>query len=103
MIRPNLAARRAGAILAALLIGIAGAAAQGYPPAPPTIPAPQTEVVPVAPPGVWVWQPGHWRWNGYQYVWRPGRYVHPHPHALWIEGHWVLRHRGWVWVPGHWR
>ncbi len=41
MIRPNIAALRAGAVLAALFIGVAGAAAQDYPPAPPAIPAPQ--------------------------------------------------------------
>ncbi len=105
------AALRIGAFVAALLSGVATASAQGYPPPPPgsapmAPPAPQAEIVPAPPPGpvAVIWQPGHWRWNGYQYVWVPGRYVRPpRPHAIWIEGHWAPRHGVWVWVPGHWR
>jgi hypothetical protein len=69
-------------------------------------PPARVEVVP-APPGpqeVWVWQPGHWRWNGREYVWTPGRYVEkPVRTAQWVPPEWVPRGNGWVFVEGHWR
>lgn len=107
--------------IGALLLALGGATtgfAQSSSPSPPvTAPPPGSapgfappqapvEVVPAPLPqqAAWVWRPGHWRWNGYQYIWVPGRYVRPpHPQAVWIEGHWVPRHGVWVWAPGHWR
>jgi len=103
MTAPSARLRWLGAALLVLGFGISSAVAQGYPPPQPGPPAAPTEVVPVAPPGYWVWQPGSWRWNGVQYVWVPGRYVHPHPHRVhWIEAHWAIRHGAWVWVPARW-
>ena len=32
-------------------------------------PAPVVEVVPAPPAPGYVWQPGYWSWNGFQYVW----------------------------------
>jgi hypothetical protein len=69
-------------------------------------PAPVAEVVPAAPgpAEVWLWQPGHWRWDGREYVWQPGRYVErPHRAAQWVPPHWQERGPNWVFVAGHWR
>ncbi len=51
-------------------------------------PAPQVEVIPVAPSAQHVWISGHWRWDGARYVWN--------------GGHWDLRRDGYVWSPAHW-
>src|SRR5439155_6651355 len=67
-------------------------------------PAPQTEVIPVAPGPDYVWVGGYWRREGPRWVWTPGRYtLRPRPAAVWVPGHWVAHRRGWAWVPGHWR
>ncbi len=69
-------------------------------------PAPVAEEVPAAPgaPEMWVWQPGHWRWNGREYVWTAGHYVErPRREAQWVPAHWQERGGGWVFVEGHWR
>ncbi len=96
--------RRLAAIFVAFLaIGIGSAVAQPPPPAgPPPI---QYEAVPPPPGERYVWEPGHWHWNGVQYVWFRGHYVIRQ--AGWghyVPGHWVWRpdlgrH---VWVPAHW-
>ena len=66
-------------------------------------PAPIVEVVPAPPAVGYVWQPGHWSWNGIAYIWHPGAYVAaPHPGVAWIPGHWVPRGDNWFWVAGHW-
>jgi hypothetical protein len=70
-------------------------------PSPP--PPPQTEVPPPAPAPTYVWEPGHWSWNGVQYVWQPGKYVErPTVSATFVAGHWEQRSNGWVWVEGRW-
>jgi hypothetical protein len=94
----------------------AGAAAAGAPahaqltaeilvPAPPP-PPPRVEVVPVLPADrveIERWQPGHWRWNGYEHVWVEGRYIAgPQPRAEWVPGRWEQRPRGWAYLEGHW-
>jgi WXXGXW repeat (2 copies) len=64
----------------------------------------RVETVPPPPTRYYVWDPGHWRWDGRAYVWVPGHYIHnPHHSANWVPGHWVERHGGWSWVQGHWR
>jgi hypothetical protein len=49
------------------------------PPAPPPStaslapnppPPPETETAPPAPSPTFVWEPGHWYWNGVQYLWQ---------------------------------
>ena len=40
-------------------------------------PAPVVEVAPAPPAPGYVWQPGYWSWNRFQYVWVPGVYVVP--------------------------
>ena len=68
-----------------------------------TPPAPQVEVVGVAPGPEYIWVPGWWEWHG-RWVWMEGRWtVGPHPHARWEPGHWVHHGRGYVWRPGRWR
>ena len=70
-------------------------------PAPP--PGPQTEIPPPAPSASYVWEPGHWSWNGMQYLWQPGRYVErPAVSATYTPGHWEQQANGWVWVEGRW-
>ena len=112
-----------GFILAALAVSasaLAGApialhseAAQAQIPAyPPTAPAlvapapppgPEAEIPPPAPSPSYVWEPGHWSWNGVQYFWEPGRYVErPAVSATYVPGHWEQRANGWVWVEGRW-
>ena len=50
-----------------------------------------------------VWEPGHWYWNGMQYQWQPGRYIaKPTTTATYTPGHWEQRPEGWVWVGGTW-
>ena len=66
-------------------------------------PAPQLEVIPVAPGGDYYWTPGYWSWRG-RWVWVGGYYVHrPHPGAVWIGGHWSRHGRGYIWIGGNWR
>lgn len=92
-----------GGLAAALGLGIAGsetAQAQGYPPLPP----PRFEPPPPPPPPGMIWEPGHYRWNGYRYAWVPGHYIQRRPHyGQFVPGHWANRGGAWVWVPQHWR
>jgi WXXGXW repeat (2 copies) len=55
-------------------------------------------------PEAYVWQPGHWHWNGQDYVWRAGHYEHrPSATARWVPAEWVAKPNGqWVFHPGHW-
>lgn len=71
--------------------------------APTAPPAPQVEVVPVAPSPYYGWAPGYWAWNG-GWVWIGGRYVvRPTPGAVWVGGHWGRHGHGYVWIGGGWR
>ena len=91
---------------AAALAGPASAQLQAEIFVPIAPPPPRVEVVPVLPADrveVERWQPGRWRWNGYEHVWVEGHYVHrPQPRAEWIPGRWDQRPRGWVYIDGHW-
>lgn len=68
------------------------------------IPPDQTEPPPPPPPGPrYVWEPGHWHWNGLAYVWVRGHYVIRG--AAWhrfVPGHWGPRGGVFVWIPAHW-
>jgi len=86
------------------LAGIGAAQAQSPPYEP--IPAPRYEPIPPAPGSRFVWQPGHWQWNGTQYIWIAGHYTKSNPQRLlWVEGHWVwsAREQRWNWRPPHWQ
>ncbi|MBV9654901.1 MAG: YXWGXW repeat-containing protein [Acetobacteraceae bacterium] len=94
---------RLALLTSVLLLSAVPALAQPYAYYPP-VPPPRYEVVPVAPPGRYIWQPGHWQWSGRGYVWVGGRYVPRYPHyAQYAPGGWVRRGGTWVWVPAHWR
>ena len=67
-------------------------------------PAPQYEVVGVAPyPGA-IWISGYWNWSGNRHHWVPGRYERPRPGYRWQphrwdrspRGGWYLQGGGWV-------
>ena len=64
--------------------------------APNPPPSPEGETPPPAPPPTYVWEPGHWYWNGVQYHWQPGRSVaKPTTTATYTPGHWEQRPEGW--------
>ena len=67
------ASRRAVAL--ACLAALAGCVIEQPVAYRPVAPAPRGAAGPVAPPGAYVWRPGHWRWNGFRYVWVRGHYV----------------------------
>jgi hypothetical protein len=93
-----------------LLGGVLGLAVAGpamaQPPMPyGPVPPPRYEAVPPPPGDRYVWEPGHWHWNGAHYVWFPGHYViRQTRYHHWAEGRWVWspREGRWVWVPAHW-
>lgn len=65
-------------------------------------PPPEVESPPPAP-STYVWEPGHWYWNGVQFHWQPGSYIaKPTATATYEPGHWEERPDGWLWVSGHW-
>ena len=69
-------------------------------------PADVYEVQPPPPDGspYWVWQKGHWLWNGHRYVWKRGHWVsRPPRYSSWVAPHWVPRGGNWVFVEGHWQ
>jgi hypothetical protein len=90
-------------LLAAAAFGLlvtGTALAQPY----PAVPPPQVENVPPPPGTNYVWQGGHWQWNGANYGWVPGHYVIRRAGwHQWVPGHWANRYGRWVWVPAHWQ
>lgn len=83
----------------------------GCPPAPAGVvyadvqpPAPEVDVVGVAPGPGYVWIAGHHVWRSGHYVWLGGRFeLPPRGHSRWVAGHWQRSRRGWYFVEGHWR
>jgi len=72
--------------------------------APMAPPAPQVEVIPVAPSPDYVWVSGYWGWTGGAWVWiRGGWVVRPAVSAVWVNGYWARHGRTYIWVGGHWR
>ncbi len=73
----------------------------GQPPPPPRV-----EVIPPPPPHpeYFVWDEGHWRWDGARHVWFPGHYERiPHPGAIRVHGHWEQLPDGrWRFIKPHW-
>lgn len=88
-------------LLAGLALPVAGCVVEPANPYPP-VPARRAEVIPPAPRGAVVWQPGHYQWDGAAYVWVPGRYVARRA-GRWERGHWQRAGGRWVWVPAQWR
>lgn len=71
----------------------------------PPPPPPREELPPPpGPPEVFVWQPGHWRWDGHEYYWQHGHWERrPERVSQWIPPHWDERGGRWVFVEGYWR
>jgi hypothetical protein len=61
----------------------------------------RVEAVPVERPG-YVWDRGHWRYEGRGYVWVPGHWQPVMRNARWEPGHWESRGPNWFWIEGHW-
>ncbi len=92
-------------LIALLLSASAGSAIAQPPPTYAPIPEPRYEVVPPPRGERFLWQPGHWHWNGYRYIWNGGHYVERRPYYRhWIAGHWEWAPRWgrYVWRPAHW-
>ena len=86
--------------------GLSGASAQAQPMPPPypPVPPPRFEAVPALSGRAYVWEPGHWRWDGHAYAWEPGRTIARRArYARFVPGEWVPHRAGWVWMPAHWR
>jgi hypothetical protein len=59
---------------------------------------------PVRPGPDYIWQAGHYTWDGRRYVWVPGAWIlPPRPHAVWAPGRWDHDGHGYHWVEGRWR
>jgi|GEM_PF-968228 len=78
-------------------------------PAPPPVvvyeapPAPQVEVIPVAPSPVHVWISGYWGYRRGRWSWQPGYWSGPRVGYYWAPGHWHRRGSGWHFSGGYWR
>jgi hypothetical protein len=106
---PSLAGRRAFSALAlgalAALAGCVVAPVGGYPAGavvtvPP--PAPQYEVIGLAPFVGAVWFGGYWNWVGGSYAWVPGYWGRPRPGYRWVPPVWHRSGPGWRQSPGYW-
>lgn len=65
-------------------------------------PAPQVEVVGVAPHPGWIWESGYWNWEGGRHVWHGGRWEAPRPGYYWEPHVWVHEGGGWRMREGYW-
>ena len=99
----------AAAVLALASVTLAGcvvAPAPGYYDGGPVMvapPAPQVEVVGVAPAPGYVWVGGYWNWVGGRHVWVPGRWdVPPRGYHTWVAHRWVPYRGGYRLQRGHW-
>jgi hypothetical protein len=93
----------AGGMLAGALLAAVPAGAQVFVNVPPPPPRVERIPPPPGPPSAYVWDRGHWHWNGNRYVWSPGHYVRAvRPGARWVPGHWARRDGRWFWIDGHW-
>jgi hypothetical protein len=67
-------------------------------------PAPQYEVVGVAPGPGFFWVGGYWHWDGGRWGWRGGHYERPpHPGARWYGARYEFRGGRRVYIRGYWR
>ncbi len=65
-------------------------------------PAPQAEVIGVAPYPGYVWIGGYWGWSYGRYAWVPGRWSPGRPGYHWVPHHWQPYGGRWRLAPGHW-
>ncbi len=51
----------------------------------------------------YLWTPGNWSWNGYDYYWVPGVWVAPpQPGLLWTPGYWGYANGAYAFHRGFW-
>ena len=68
--------------------------------APP--PLPVYEQPPIPSPG-YVWTPGYWAWNNYDFYWVPGVWVEPaQTGLLWTPGYWAFVGGAYLFHQGYW-
>jgi hypothetical protein len=65
-------------------------------------PAPQGEVVGVAPGPGFIWIGGFWNWIGGRHVWVGGHWESHRPGHRWVPHQWHRDGPGWRLAPGHW-
>lgn len=68
-------------------------------------PADLIEQIPVSPGETYVWQKGHWHWDG-SWQWTSGQWAErPHGHTVYVPGYWKLstHHHRWEWVQPYWK
>ena len=66
-------------------------------------PAPQYEVIGIAPLLGQVWLGGYWGWGGGRHHWVAGRWGDARPGHAWVPHAWSRGRGGWRLNPGHWR
>ena len=68
--------------------------------APPVL---QVEEQPLCPVDGYIWQPGYWAYDGYNYYWVPGQWVAP-PQVgyLWTPGYWGFVNGLYLFSAGYW-
>src|SRR6185437_741441 len=68
--------------------------------APPALPV---YVQPAIPGPGYIWTPGYWAWDGYEYYWVPGTWVlAPFVGALWTPGYWGWSGGVYLFHVGYW-
>jgi hypothetical protein len=78
-----------------------------------SVPAQAEIIVQVAPPPLryevtpeprrgYVWESGHWRWNGRRHVWVSGHWVRSRPGYVFSEPRWVERDGRWEYQARRW-
>ncbi len=68
--------------------------------APPSLP--DYDQPPIPGPG-YMWTPGYWAWNNYDYYWVPGTWVEPpQPGLLWTPGYWGFADGVYGFHRGYW-
>jgi hypothetical protein len=58
---------------------------------------------PVCPADGYIWTPGYWAWDGYDYYWVPGTWVlAPQPGYFWTPAWWGWGGSGFIFHEGYW-
>jgi len=68
----------------------------------PPPPFPEYDQPPIPAPG-YIWTPGYWAWNSYDYYWVPGVWVPPpQPGFLWTPAYWAFVGGVFLFHQGYW-
>lgn len=68
-------------------------------------PADLVEQIPASPGENYIWQKGHWQWNG-SWVWVGGQWsLKPNGYTVYVPGYWrhSHHHHHWEWVAPYWK